>query len=88
MSLLDKLPEELLDIIKSYTTFDYIQYKLFCETCLWVTDWIPDHKKICCPNNKEHIISYNIHLQTITSKNKYLIKKKELRVKFIVLWEI
>ena len=72
MSLLDRLPEELLDIIKSYTTFDYIQYKIFCNTCLWVTNWIHSEKGICCPNHKEHTITYSIKLQSISS-NGYII---------------
>jgi len=77
MSLFDRLPEELLDIIKSYTTFDYIQYKLFCNTCLWVTNWIHSEKGICCPNHKEHTITYSIKLQSISSNGSYFIMKKK-----------
>ena len=76
MSLFDRLPDEILDIIKKYNTFDYIQYKLFCESCLWVTNWIQDNTKICCPNHKGHIITYSIQLQTISSNGMYMIKKQ------------
>ena len=77
MSLFDRLPEELLDIIKSYITFDYIQYKIFCNTCLWVTNWVQDNTKICCPNHKEHTITYSIQIQTISSNGMYFIMKKK-----------
>ena len=76
MSIGDLIPTDLLNIIKGYATFDYIHYKMFCNTCLWVKKWIPENEKICCPNNIDHIVEHIYKIECVKSNNKIIIMKK------------